>query len=200
MKFSIITSAFGVWGDVRKLIGCVAAQYHHDWEMVIVCDGRPDDCVYRAIRVCPQSVRDKISVIEQEKSATPYGNLARNRGLERCSGDYVCWVNHDNIIFPNYLSGHAANIESAGMDCVSVLPIEYWSCKRYVKRIPSANEDMKIDLLCSAMPLSLAKEINAFGGWYERRLHSDWYIVWDAAKRVPVVRADASAEVFGIHF
>jgi hypothetical protein len=133
---------------------------------------------------------------ELPRAEGSYGNVARNFALAHAAGEYVCWVNHDNLIFPQYLAAHAANIRKTP-GCVSVVDVDYWINDRPHGRYPRRLARSRIDLLNYAVPLAVARQVDAFGGASSRVYAADW-IVFDACRRLCPV--EHNPVLVGAHF
>lgn len=200
MKFSVIMSAWEPWRDICKAVGCMLSQSHSDWDLVVVSDGDPDPIISVARNSQKHHSGGSIQVVSCERAAGLWGNRARRLGLDYCVGEYVCWINHDNIVFPDYLSAHARNIEKTP-GCLSVVNIEYWTRHKYFGRFPLGTPRLtKIDLLNFAMPLEIARQVDVFGPATERIHHADWLGFEAASRLIPVEQVPQSDTPVGVHF
>lgn len=200
MKFSIIMSAWQPWEDIRKAVGCLFCQTYRDWELIVVSDGMRDAAVDLVIRAFHHYPRNRYEVVDCPRVPGIWGNRARRIGLDHCQGDYVVWINHDNIVFPDYLAAHKRNIDSMS-GCISVVNLDCWVRMRYYGPFPVRPARLtKIDLMNFAMPLELARKVDAFGPEMEAIHHADW-LTYDAATRhAPVVTVPETDVPVGIHF
>ncbi len=199
MKFSVIMSTWGTWDLTRHAIASLIPQTHRDWELILVSDGDMNPVVDVFLRVFEHFPDKRVEVVCSPRVDGIWGNRARRLGLDYCQGDYVCWVNHDNIIFPDYLASHARNVEKSP-GCLSVVNIECWVRSRYYGVFPFGEPRLtKIDLMNFAMPLSVAREIDAFGPAMEKIHHADWLSYEAASKLIPVERVPEHSVPVGIH-
>ncbi len=199
VKFSVIMSVWEPWEYTRHAIASLVAQTHRDWELILVSDGDMNPVVDVFLRVFQHFPNNRFKIVGSPRVEGIWGNRARRLGLDYCEGDYVCWVNHDNIVFPDYLASHARNVEAAP-GCLSVVNIECWVRSRYYGVFPFGEPRLsKIDLMNFAMPLSVAKTVDAFGPVMEKIHHADWLTYEAASKFIPVVRVPADSVPVGIH-
>lgn len=200
MKFSIIMSAWGTWELTRHAIASLISQTHKNWELVLVSDGPMSPVVDVFLRALYQHFpSNKVARVEAERVDGIWGNRARRIGLNYCQGDYVCWINHDNIVFPDYLSSHVRNVEKTP-GCLSVVNLECWVRARYYGVFPFGEPRLtKIDLMNFAMPLEVARQVDAFGPAMEKIHHADWLTYEAASKLIPVERVPENAVPVGIH-
>lgn len=105
--FSIIMPVYGVEKYLRTAIDSVLAQSFDDFELILVDDCSPDS----SGKICDEyaSVYKNIRVIHLEKN----GGLsnARNQGLDVCRGNYVIFMDSDDLIEPNLLEKAKAGLE-----------------------------------------------------------------------------------------
>ena len=109
---SIVIPAYGAESYIHKTLDSVIAQDHDHWECIIVDDCSPDKTIDIITQYSNNDSRFKIL-------KTPY-NMgafgARNMGIEAISGDYVCFLDADDIWHPKKLSIQLAFMEKTGCD------------------------------------------------------------------------------------
>lgn len=94
--FSVIMPLYNKQDTVIESIQSVLAQSVQDFELVIVDDGSTDKSVERA-----ESISDtRISVLRKKNGGV---SVARNYGVKRAKGDYVCFLDADDLWLPNHL-------------------------------------------------------------------------------------------------
>jgi len=96
--------------QARFLPACLAslqAQSMHDWEMVIVNDGSPDDAAQVATLLLRLDAR--VRFVDQ-RNAGP--SAARNAGLRVSRGQYVQFLDADDLLAPTKLARHAAALDA----------------------------------------------------------------------------------------
>src|SRR4051794_34645035 len=81
---------------VRETIASVLAQDCPSFEVVVVDDGSSDG----TIDAC-RSIPGLITIVEQVNHGR---GSARNRGLNAARGDYVSFLDHDDLLLPGSLS------------------------------------------------------------------------------------------------
>lgn len=96
MKFSIIIPTYNRAAFLPKAIESVLNQTYTDWELIIVDDGSTDN----TREVVSQYNDGRITYIYQQNSER---SAARNNGIAHAKGDYVCFLDSDNVMLPNRL-------------------------------------------------------------------------------------------------
>ncbi len=196
---SVVMSAWEPWNLTEHALMCVWLQSHKNWELILVCDGEPDENVRLVHRRFQKRCPGRSKLIVADRRPGCWGNIARNIGLKQAKGDHVVWVNHDNLIFPGYLEAHANNFTKE-KNCISVVNIELTTKNYWLGVYPKDPiKRSHIDLLNFAMPTSVAIEIDAFGEQHATLYAADWEVFDQARKRIPVVRSEC-LDVLGVHF
>ena len=96
MKFSIVIPTYNRAAFLPKAIESVLAQTYADWELIIVDDGSNDN----TREVVAQYKDERITYIYQQNAER---SAARNNGIAHATGDYVCFLDSDNVMLPNRL-------------------------------------------------------------------------------------------------
>lgn len=200
VKFSLIMTVFDSFHFLPRALSCVVQQIHTNWELLIVVDGESPTTRFAPRRLVQQlrrhHTKQRIDVWELPCAEGCYGNVGRNFCLQHVTGDYICWINHDNLITPDYLAAHQENIEKTPA-CLSVVDIHLWEADRYRGRYPRRMTVSHIDLLCFAVPTQTARKVNAFGGRAERVYAADWLTFNACRKLLPI---EHNHRLVGTHF
>lgn len=95
---TIIVPVYNVEKVIGRCIESVISQVYHDWELILVDDGSCDN----SGAICDgYALKNKnIRVIHQENQGP---SIARNAGIQAAQGEYLCFVDSDDYISPNYL-------------------------------------------------------------------------------------------------
>lgn len=101
MKLSIIVPVFKVEDYIRPCLESILRQGLDDdcYEIIIINDGTPD----KSMEVIADIIEahHNIQVIEQENLGL---SMARNNGLEKASGEYVLFIDSDDLFIDNSIS------------------------------------------------------------------------------------------------
>lgn len=94
MKYSVIIPVYNKANTIVESIESVLAQSEKDFELIIVNDGSTDNIeevlkVYKDIRL-----------INQKNGGV---SVARNTGINNAKGNYICFLDADDIWLPNHL-------------------------------------------------------------------------------------------------
>lgn len=95
-KVSVIIPAYNSDQFIRETIDSVCAQTMSDIELLVVDDGSTDDTG----RVVESFGDERIKYFYKDNSGTP---ATRNYGLARAQGEYVAFLDHDDLWPDNFL-------------------------------------------------------------------------------------------------
>lgn len=122
MKLSIIVPIYNVAPYLRKCVDSLLAQDFEDYEIILVDDGSTDE----SGTICDEYYTlytihhtPNIQVIHQPNAGL---SAARNAGIKCANGTYLMFVDSDDYIEPNVLSGLMAQVERDNLD---VLRFDY---------------------------------------------------------------------------
>ena len=108
---SVIVPVYKVEAWLPACVQSLLGQTFRDFELILVDDGSPDGCG----RLCDgYALADsRVQVIHR-----PNGGLsaARNSGLAAARGEYIAFVDSDDVVLPDYLERLYAACRAAGAD------------------------------------------------------------------------------------
>jgi len=98
MKLSIIIPVFNVEDYIRPCLESILRQGLDEdcYEIIIINDGTPDKSMDVIADII--ETNHNIRVIEQENQGI---SIARNNGIKRASGDYILFIDSDDILIDN---------------------------------------------------------------------------------------------------
>ena len=111
MKFSVIVPAYNSEAFLSETLDSLRAQTWQDWEAVVVDDGSTDGT--RAVLDAYFKKDPRIRGIFQENAGV---STARNRGLQEAAGDYVLFLDADDLYEPGALFAFAVAAKKTDAD------------------------------------------------------------------------------------
>ena len=98
MKFSIIVPVYKVEKYICSCIESILNQEYPDWELLLIDDGSPDNSGI----ICDKYAKtdSRIKVFHQVNRGV---SCARNVGLNNAVGEYILFVDADDMIYPDAL-------------------------------------------------------------------------------------------------
>jgi glycosyltransferase involved in cell wall biosynthesis len=104
-KVTVITPVYNGEIYIEGAIASLLAQSFQNWELVIVDDGSTDSTP----QILNRYTDGRIRVIRQENSGEA---SARNVGLRHATGEYVAFLDADDLYFPNALEDLSSFLDS----------------------------------------------------------------------------------------
>jgi len=96
LKFSIVVPSYNRGALLPRLIRSVSKQWYKDYELIIIDDGSEDDTE----KIVASFLDDSVFYYRIENGER---GRARNYGIRKASGDYITFVDSDDLIHENYL-------------------------------------------------------------------------------------------------
>lgn len=135
MLVSIIVPVYNVSAYIEKSIQSICDQNFNDYEIILVNDGTKDDSVVIAEKIL-ESSNVVYRIINKTNGGLP---TARNKGLEVAKGEYVCFVDSDDILSKNHIKSLYDISVNNGLDASFSLFEETYESNPYGKE----NEEEK---------------------------------------------------------
>lgn len=139
--FSVVMPVYGVEKHLEKAVESVLAQSYRNFEIILVDDCSPDGCG----ALCDDlALREKcISVVHH--SVNKGLSEARNSGMDAARGDYVFFMDSDDVIEPDLLESVAKSLEKNKAQVVVFGLVEDYYDKQ--------------DVLKQSFPISYGREL-----------------------------------------
>ncbi len=109
---TVIIPVFNYGFCVAETIGSLQAQTYANWEALVIDDGSSDDTREVIGRLALRDERIKYHYQSRRGVSS-----ARNLGIDQAKGDYVLFLDGDDLITPNKLAAHVSLLKSdSGVD------------------------------------------------------------------------------------
>lgn len=94
---SIIVPVYNVEPYLCHCVESILKQTYSGFELILVDDGSPDHCP----EICDDYARtdSRVRVIHQDNAGL---SVARNVGIDQANGEYLCFIDSDDILSSNY--------------------------------------------------------------------------------------------------
>ena len=114
--FSIIIPSFNRAHLIPETLESVANQTYENWECIIIDDGSTDTTEEVVSQI---AVKDNRFKFFSRPNSKPKGaNSCRNYGFEISSGEYINWLDSDDLLLPEHIAFHIEQHKMASKDAV----------------------------------------------------------------------------------
>lgn len=123
---SIVTPALNLEKYIERCIKSVVNQTYKNFEFFIVDNGSTDNTTKIVENYA--NIDSRIKLI---KCATRGVSIARNLALKNISGEYVCFIDGDDVVDPNYINDLYVNLIENDSD----MSICYYKRQKHIKQL-----------------------------------------------------------------
>lgn len=113
MLISVIVPVYNSAKTIKRLVKCLAAQTDEEYEVIFVNDGSTDETAEILKEFCADKKNFKIVTTKNGGAGA-----ARNAGIDKASGDYICFADSDDLVSPNYVKQLRKIATESGADVV----------------------------------------------------------------------------------
>lgn len=112
-QVSIIVPIYNAEAHLERCISSLLAQSYSDTEILLINDGSTDD----SLKICNAfaTANMHIRVISQDNQGV---SSARNRGIESAKGDFLTFIDADDVIAPDAISKMVSELTTSGADAI----------------------------------------------------------------------------------
>ena len=98
-EISIVVPVYNAAATIEACVKSVLEQDFTQWELILVDDGSADE----SVKICSKLATDdsRITLLQQEHKGV---SAARNLALNTAKGNYICFIDSDDTVEPDYLS------------------------------------------------------------------------------------------------
>ncbi len=106
-RISVVVPVYNSERFLRRTVACIQTQTDSDYEILLVNDGSTDG----SLALCRELEKSdaRIRVISQENQGL---SAARNAGVRAASGEYISFVDSDDLIYPDMLEHLRTGMEA----------------------------------------------------------------------------------------
>ena len=126
---SVVTCFLNAEKFFAEAIESVLAQTYDNWELLLVDDGSTDSSTQIALNYADK-IPDKVYYLEHEGHQNRGKSTSRNLGIHKAKGDYVAFLDADDIFLPQKLEKQVAILaeqSEAAMVCGSYYLWHSWT-------------------------------------------------------------------------
>ncbi len=131
MKFtpliSVVIPAYNAEQFLDETLESVLSQTYENWECIIVNDGSTDNTESIAKKWCEKDAR--FCYFYKENSGV---SDTRNLGIKEARGEYIAFLDADDLYMPNFLEVCLENLVEKDVDLVAPKMLEFWDVRNGV--------------------------------------------------------------------
>ncbi|GIU36915.1 glycosyltransferase [Shewanella schlegeliana] len=145
LKVSVVMPIYNVEAFVEDAINSVLAQSFSHFELLLINDCSPDN----SLAICKRFNDPRIKIIEHEYNQGLAA--ARNTGIRHATGQYVAFIDSDDMWHSEKLEQHITHLDNApevGISFSRSLFMDYQGQKINVYQMPQLSNIQAKDLLC----------------------------------------------------
>lgn len=110
---------------IQEAIESVLAQTYKHWELLLVDDGSTDKSRDIALR-CTERHPEKVRYLEHAGHENRGMSVSRNLGIANAKGEYIAFLDADDVWLPNKLEHQVAILESQPDAAMVFGPTQWW--------------------------------------------------------------------------
>lgn len=149
MKFTVIIPVYKTEEYLRKCIDSVINQTYKNIEILIINDGSPDN----SEKIIKSYKDERIRYIYKENSGL---GAVRNIGFKEAAGDYICAVDSDDWLAPNFIEEFYKTVKKTNCDIAicDFYKIENDN-KKYINVFIDDIKDIRVNYIFSSTAVQL---------------------------------------------
>ena len=112
---SVIVPVYNVEKFLDKCISSIVNQTYKNLEIILIDDGSTDE----SVQICDkwQEKDNRVRLTHKENTGV---SDTRNIGLEKTTGEYICFVDSDDYIEPDYIENLYKSLTENNADIASI--------------------------------------------------------------------------------
>lgn len=122
---SCIINFFNAEKFIEEAIQSVFSQTHQRWELLLIDDGSVDESTQIA-KDHAQNYPERVHYFEHENHQNKGTSASRNLGIKNAKGDYIAFLDADDIWLPNKLQRQVLALEEHPEASMTYGPLYYW--------------------------------------------------------------------------
>jgi len=131
MKFtpliSVVIPAYNAEQFLDETLESVLSQTYENWECIVVNDGSTDKTESIAKKWCEKDARFRYFYKENSGASD-----TRNLGIKKARGEYIAFLDADDLYMPNFLEICLENLVEKDVDLVAPKMLEFWDVQNEV--------------------------------------------------------------------
>lgn len=122
---SIIIPVFNRAHLISQTLDAVLHQSHKHWECIVVDDGSTDNTINIVKKYCDLDSRFQLHI--RPKNYKKGGNICRNLGFNLSKGEYIQWLDSDDLIAENKIKLQVEAFQKSNRISVAICKFGYFT-------------------------------------------------------------------------
>lgn len=106
---TVIITTYGIPDKLPRAIESVLSQSYNHIELIVVDDNGNDSVFQKQTEKVMKKYEGKVCYIQHEKNKN--GSAARNTGINHSNGEYISFLDNDDVILPDRIRNSVAYLE-----------------------------------------------------------------------------------------
>ncbi len=173
---SIIIPNYNKEKYIKETLSSVLIQSYPNWECIIIDDNSTDNSVELIQKFLKKDSRFKF--IERDKDSIGGGSACRNIGIQKAEGEYLIFLDSDDLLEKNCLKHRVKSIEGTDLD-FAVFPMGtfkekigdnnfIWTPPKRDHLAKFLSHEIPWTITCPIWKMSVLKELGGFDTDYPR--------------------------------
>ena len=124
-RVSVIMIFLNCRAFIAEAIGSVRSQSFNQWELVLVDDGS-DDGSYEVAATLAAADPARVRLVQHPDRGNHGTGASRNLGLSHCRGEFVAFLDADDVYLPNRLQRHVELLDRHPEVSLVQGPVQMW--------------------------------------------------------------------------
>ena len=116
-KISVVIPTFNREHIISETLDSVLRQTYENWECLVIDDGSSDNT--EAILAAYQEKDTRFKFIKRTAERKKGANSCRNIGVENATGDYIQFLDSDDLVAPDKFEEQIKKLEKASKDAIA---------------------------------------------------------------------------------
>lgn len=176
---SVVVPIYNVEQYLQKCLNSIRNQTYKNLEILLINDGTKDN----SLEICNKNAKkdERIKVVSQKNGGL---SKARNTGLKKATGEYICFIDADDFIDEHYIEYMLRNVIESDSDiCACDFYYINEDEETWSKNVIKNNQEFtNIEAICDILGEKQTTEVMAWNKLYKRSLFIDNNIIFPVGK------------------
>ncbi|MCI9435161.1 MAG: glycosyltransferase [Bacilli bacterium] len=176
---SVVVPIYNVEQYLQKCLNSICNQTYKNLEILLINDGAKDN----SLEICNKNAKkdERIKVVSQKNGGL---SKARNTGLKKATGEYICFIDADDFIDEHYIEYMLRNMLEYEADiCACDFHYINEDEETWSKNVIKNNQEFtNIEAICDILGEKQTTEVMAWNKLYKRSLFIENNIIFPVGK------------------